>query len=184
MDIRQYCLSVWTIVDPLYFQFTRLKYIEKNGNKTMVRVRLTRYKGKRITLSDGTIINKNDMLLKIHLHNVDLLRKMQGCSDIRKALIIYKSVKESLPFISSYLQSHEYAHKVKGLIGITMLYKGCHKLGFESFTIQNSFYKLFKQTALFPIYLLSSNQALNKEKPDPMYLFMSKDRLFNLYEKV
>ncbi|WP_404826613.1 YkoP family protein [Cytobacillus kochii] len=30
-----------------------------------------------MTLSYGTVINKNDVLLKIHLHNVELLRQKQ-----------------------------------------------------------------------------------------------------------
>ncbi len=181
MKLKQYCLSAWAFVDPLYFHFTRLQYIKEGGNKTIIRVRLTRYKGRKLILSDGTVINKNDKLLKIHLHNVELLRKIQGYSEIRKALIIYKSVQESLPFIAHYLQLHHHSHKIKGLIGITMLYKGCQKLGFEPFSIHNPYYKLFKQVALSPIYFLSSNKALHKEYPSPMYLLMSKNRLFNKY---
>lgn len=149
----------------------------------MMRVRITRYKGRKITLSDGTVINKNDMLLKIHLHNVNLLGQIQGFdTKIRRALMIYKKVQESLPLIVRYIQLHEYADEIKGLIGITMLSKGCKKLGFETFTIQNQYYKYLKKVSQLPIYYLSSNRGLNKEKATPMYLFMSKDSLFNKYD--
>lgn len=185
MSIKQYCLSLWTLVDPIYFSFTRLHQIENiDGDKTMIRVRLTKYKGRKIILSDGTIINKNDLLLKIHLHNVKLLRQIQGYSEVRKALITYKSVRESLPFISRYLEIHNHSKKIKGLIGITTLYKGCKKLGFEPFQIHNPYYKKFKQVAFSPIQFLSSNKRLNKEYPTPIYLFMSKDRLFTKYKNV
>ncbi|ASN07429.1 YkoP family protein [Virgibacillus necropolis] len=177
--IRKYCLFVWAIFDPLYFHFTRLQYIVINGNKTIIRVRVTKYKGKKITLSDGTVINKNDLLLKIHLHNAKILGQTVGYSEIRRALIIYKSVQESLPSIARYLQFHDDANEIKGLIGITMLYKGCKKLGFEACPIHNPYYKLAKQVALSPIYFLSLNKALTKKRPHPMYVFMSKDCLFH-----
>lgn len=177
IKIRQYCLSAWNIIDPLYFYFSRLHYIEKNGTRTIMRVRLTRYKGKKITLLDGTVINKNDRVLKIHLHNVKLLRQMIGYSEIRRALIIYKSVQESLPSIAHYLQMHDYAYEIKGVIGITMLHKGCKKLGFEVYPIHNSFYKLIKQVAISPIYFLSTSKVFKKLMPHPVYLFMSKDCL-------
>jgi len=180
IKIKQYCLSLWAIFDPLYFRLTRLHQIEKkSGDKTIIRIRLTRYKGRKLILADGTIIHRNDLLLKIHLHNVKLLNQIQGHSEMRKALILYRSVQESLPYISRYLQIHDYANNIKGLIGITMLYKGCRKLGFETFPIQNQYYKFFKQVAHSPIYLLSSNKVFHKAYPSPMYLLMSKNRLLH-----
>lgn len=184
INIKQFCILLWTIVDPLYFRFTRLEHIEKEcSDKTVMRVRLTRYRGRKITLSDGTVINKNDILLKIHLHNVKLLRQIKGFdSEIRRAFMIYKMVEESLPLIARYIQLHEYVNDIKGLVGITMLNKGCKKLGFETFAMHNRYYKLFKKASLLPIYYLSSNRALYREKPSPMYLFMSKEHLYNKYE--
>lgn len=177
-------MSVWNFLDPLYYKITRLQYIEQNGKKTIMRVRLTRYKGKRITLSDGTVINKNDMLLKVHLHNVQLIRKIHGYSDIRKALIVYKNIKESLPSIASYIHSHRYAKEIKGLIGITAIYKGSNKLGFESVTIDSTSYKIFKRIAHLPIHFLASSKLFTKENREPMYLFMSKERLLNEYVEI
>lgn len=181
--MRKYCLSAWNFIDPIYFQFTRLKYIQKEcGKKSILRVRLTKYKGRDIVLSDGTSINKNDVLVKIHLHNVKLLQQMEWCdSEIRKAFLIYQGVKESLPSVIRYIQSQENADQIKGLIGITMLYKGCKKLGFEPHPIVSPLYKDFKKVSLLPIYLLSSTNSLRKEVPSPMYLFMSKDALFSCY---
>ncbi|MBS4209949.1 hypothetical protein KHA95_17925 [Bacillus sp. FJAT-50079] len=181
--MRQYCISAWSFIDPLYVQFTRLQHIKKTcGNQTMMRVRLTKYKGRNIVLADGTAINKNDVLVKIHLHNVKLLRHIQGYdSEVRKALMIYKGVQDSLPSIAHYIYKHRYANDIKGLIGISMLYKGCKKLGFEPHSITNRYYKYFKQLAFFPIYFLSTKNTFKKEIPTPMYLFMSKESLFQQY---
>lgn len=183
LNIRQYCLSVWTILDPIYYHFSRLQHIKKAcGNQTIMRIRLTKYKGRHIVLSDGTAIHKNDVLVKIHLHNVQLLKQIQRYdSEVKKAFMIYKSVEESLPFITHYILKHHQNENIKGLIGITRLYKGCKKLGFEAHSIKNPFYKCFKRLALFPIYFLSSKNSIKKEIPTPMYLFMSKEILKNKY---
>ncbi|MFD0957243.1 YkoP family protein [Virgibacillus alimentarius] len=56
-------------MDPLYLCFTRLTYIEKYcGDQAILRVRITRYKGKKVILAAGMVIDKNDILLKTHLH--------------------------------------------------------------------------------------------------------------------
>lgn len=180
--MKSTCLRIWSVWDPIYYDLTRLEYVEnKPGNRSIIRVRLTKYKGRKITLMDGTVIHKNDILLKIHLHNVKLLKEVQAYdNDIRRALEIYKMVKESLPSLANFIYSHGYMNHIKGLIGITTLHKGCRKLGFEVYPFQNKYYRWFKQFSLFPIHMIAS-QKLKKEIPTPMYLIMSKDELLEKY---
>ncbi|WP_368652963.1 hypothetical protein AB4Y30_14655 [Ornithinibacillus sp. 4-3] len=182
LNIRRNCLFFWNLIDTLYFRFTRLNYVEdRDGKRTIMRVRLTKYKGRTLTLEDGTIIHKNDLLLKIHLHNAELLKQFQVYNnDIRRAMIIYKKVKDILPYLVQYLETTGYNDRVKGMIGITSLYKGCRKLGFEVYSIQNPYYKWFKQLALFSIHFISSS-TLSKSMPEPRYLLMSKDTLYQKY---
>ncbi|MFC3039338.1 hypothetical protein ACFOGI_03680 [Virgibacillus xinjiangensis] len=181
-QLRKICILFWNIVDPIYYRFTRLQHIESaGGEKTVIRARLTRYRGNPVILSDGTTIHKNDVMLKIHLHNVMLLRKMEGHGEVRRAIQIYKSVQESLPYIVKYLQYRGYDEQVKGLIGITMLHRGCRKLGFDTHPLSNPCYKYFKKAALTPIHFLSSTKSIQKNDSFPMYLFMSKDQLFRKY---
>nr|WP_309143495.1 hypothetical protein [Bacillus sp. V3B] len=97
--MRGYLISIWSLIDPLYYFCTRLIYLpseEKEGN--IFRIRLTKYKGRKIVLSDGTQINKNDTLVKIHLHNVRLSKELKDVkSEIKKAKMIYRYVQKSLP---------------------------------------------------------------------------------------
>ncbi|WP_257958695.1 YkoP family protein [Bacillus sp. V3-13] len=182
--MRQYLLLVWSIIDPVYFFFSRLNYLDQTEEKTAIfRVRLTRYKGREVVLADGTKIKKNDVLLKIHLHNVRLLKELQNIdNDVKKAVILYKKVKESLPYIALYIHQHKYNREIKGIIGITMLNKGIERLGFEPHPISSRTYKWMKQLALYPIYLLSKSKAPNAGKrPYPLYLFISKESLLNKY---
>ncbi|MGJ9459726.1 YkoP family protein [Oceanobacillus sp. CF4.6] len=185
MNVRSYFLSVWKLIDPIYYRLTRLEYIvNEEGKRTIIRVRLTRYKGRDFILADGTVIHRNDVLLKIHLHNVNLLKQVQGYdSELRRGLVIYKRVRDALPSIAHYIRIHENKDEIKGLIGITSLYKGCKRLGFETKSIQNSYYKFFKTLSFLPIGLLSTTTK-HRSRTIPMYLFMPKDQLLQKYKHV
>ncbi|PAD69674.1 hypothetical protein CHH83_07350 [Bacillus sp. 7586-K] len=181
--MREYIISIWNLIDPLYYQFTRLTYLpSKEGN--IFRVRLTKYKGRNIVLADGTEINKNDTLVKIHLHNVRLLKEFKTTkSELKKAKTIYRYVQKSLPEINLYIQNHPQSSQIKGIIGITTLNKGCKRLGFEVFSISHPVYQWFKRLAFLPIELISSNNSLWHvlKNHKPSYLIMSIDKLSTMY---
>lgn len=185
MNIVSNFLTLWEVIDPIYYQLTRLQYVTNDkGQRKMMRVRFTKYKGKELILSDGTVIHKNDLLIKIHLHNVKLLKKLRTYdNDIRRALYTFKIVQDSLPYIADYLQAQRNCNQIKGLIGITTISKGSEKLGFEVFTLKSRCYKWFKQLALLPIYYLSVKEK-NREMPEPVYLVMTKECLIKKYPKI
>ncbi|MDX8046160.1 hypothetical protein SH601_09170 [Gracilibacillus sp. S3-1-1] len=184
--MKLYLLSFWSIIDPIYYVFTRLTYLDngKETEKNIFRVRLTRYKGRDYVLSDGTVVHKNDLFIKIHLHNAQLISHVKNIdSEIRRALIIHQMVEKSLPKLAEYLHDHAEFNEIKGIIGITMLNRGTRRLGFDTMEIENRYYKGFKSMALFPIYWLSvSSITVNSlKKHDPCYLFMSKEKLLDKY---
>ena len=86
--MRSCFLSIWSVIDPFYYFFSRLTLIDKSQSN-IFRVRLTKYKGIDVVLSDGTVIKKNDVLIKIHLHNIKLIKEMQHIeSAVRRGLLI------------------------------------------------------------------------------------------------
>jgi hypothetical protein len=177
--MKSYLLGVWNTLDPLYYSFTRLKYVKDlEKNRTLFRVRLTRYKGRSTVLKDGTVIHKNDLLLKIHLHNVKIMNELYAVtSDTRRAVYIYHMVKRAMPMLAKYVKNHDRYNDIKGIIGITSLHKGSKRLGFDNITIPNPVYRTYKQMTFTPInYIASSSRH-----EEPMYLFMSKDELVNRY---
>jgi hypothetical protein len=186
--MRGYLLNIWSLVDPLYFKCTRLEYLNDVRNQeNILRVRLTRYKGRPVVLTDGTEVAKNDFLVKIHLHNVRLLHELKEVnSDITRGRIIYNQVKSSLPDVKDYIEKHALANEIKGIIGITLLSKGCERLGFEVHPISHPLYKFLKYIGFFPISVLSmSKLSFSKffHQPSPHYLFMSMKKLCQLYNK-
>ncbi|GIP65221.1 hypothetical protein J32TS6_37760 [Virgibacillus pantothenticus] len=178
MFIRNFLLYFWGSIDPVYFACSRLTYIVgPNQKRTLLRARLTKYKGATVILSDGTVVEKNDVLVKIHLHNVKLLKELCNQSnDIKRAVTIYHSVKQAMPSLASYIETHPECGRVKGIIGITNLSKGAEKLGFEKKPLQNVFYRTFKKATLFPINILTGKKTMK-----PVYLFMSKGNLLMRY---
>lgn len=182
--MRNYLISIWALIDPLYYRCSRLTYLPcKEGN--IFRVRLTKYKGRNIVLSDGTQINKNDTLVKIHLHNVRLLKELKNIkSEIKKVKIIYRYVQNSLPGIEIYIRNQCHPDKIKGIIGITSLNKGCERLGFEIVDVSHPIYKWFKRFSFLTIGLLSSQNSSvfhNLKHQQPKYIFMSTKKLTNMY---
>ncbi|MEH7236462.1 YkoP family protein [Bacillus sp. JJ1562] len=173
-------ITIWTILDPIYYAFTRLTYVEDNE---ILRVKVTKYKGRSCVLADGTEIKKNDLLIKIHLHNVILLRELLRLkSETSKARLVYKQVKQALPGVADYLHNHPKKNDIKGIIGITALNKGSRRLGFETIKISNKIYLWFKLIVFLPMYYMAvSNISTQSLRRHPMYLFMSKDTLFELY---
>ncbi|PAV31040.1 hypothetical protein CIL05_04860 [Virgibacillus profundi] len=177
--MKSYLLGVWNAIDPLYYTFTRLRYVPEQDNcNTLFRVRLTRYKGVKVVLTDGTVIDKNDLLIKIHLHNVRMINELQSInSEIKRAVFVYHMVKRALPRLAAYIKDHQKNNEIKGIIGITTLYKGANRLGLEVFPIKNSYYRIYKKITFLPINLISGKKRMD----DPVYLFMSRNELNNKY---
>ena len=185
--MREYLISIWSLLDPLYYHCSNLTYLSSKGEGNIFRVKLTIYKGRDLVLSDGTQINKNDLLVKIHLHNVRLLKELKQInSGIKKAKIVYNYVQKSLPGIETYIRNHPQSSKIKGIIGITSLNKGSERLGFEIFDISHPLYKWFKIIAFMPIEILSCNHSSVMQilkQHQPRYLFMSTKKLSNMYRQ-
>lgn len=187
MSLRPLIIILWNMFDPIYFLFTRLHYIPSTIEKPCVfRVRITKYRGKDVILSDGTSIKKNDLLLKIHLHNSKILKESLIIRhSLKKGRMIYKMVLNSMPMLAEYIEKHPKRTDIKGIIGVTTINKGVKTLGFDLVFPSNKFYQIMKRLMQFPIYLLSSSsfsiEQLKKSKP--VYLFMSKDKLSHKYLK-
>lgn len=183
LGLRLTILWLWQLFDPLFYFFSRLQYIYMEGKtRSIFRVRITRYRGKNLILSDGTKINKNDLLLKIHLHNVRLLKEFMNINnELMRARLIYKRALSCMPSLANYLKEHPDEEKIKGIIGITTINKAVPLLGFETRQPSNKLYCRLKKYGQLPIFLLSTPSFYKFKKVRLTYLFMSKEKLVNQY---
>ncbi|MBM7552247.1 YkoP family protein [Thalassobacillus pellis] len=184
--MKQYLVDIWTLLDPLYYRMSRLTYVRsKNKINNIFRVKLVAYKGKQRKLADGTLLQKNDQLIKIHLHNIRLINEMRGMkNDIQKARYIYKAVQHSLPDLVSFITSHKRVNEIKGIVGITALNSGCERLGFEIIAIESPFYRSLKLMSFIAISTLCMRPPSLKylKKHQPKYIYMSRTDLENRYQ--
>nr|WP_077625237.1 hypothetical protein [Sediminibacillus massiliensis] len=181
--MKTYLIPVWKALDPVYFKLSRLTYpSDEELPENIFRVRITKYKGRNVTLSDGTTINKNDLLIKIHLHNIRLLSEIKDIkSEVTRGRIIFQYVKQSLPILENYINNHKKNSEIKGIIGISMLNRGCQRLGFDVIGISHPLYRRFKRISCLMINLLSHSHS--SKSSSPSYLFMSKEKLSIMYNK-
>jgi hypothetical protein len=185
--MRSWFLSIWYLLDPIYFSFTRLAYVKDEREQNLIfRVRDTIYRGREIILSDGTVIQKNDRLLKIHLHNAKLLKDLHPITcEVARGRYIFQSVLASLPALAAFVEGHPHKEDLKGIIGITTLHRGCRRLGFETHEIKSRYYQLYKKITFILIIFLStssfSKQSIQKQQPK--YLFMSTEGLYSRYKE-
>lgn len=186
MIIRPLLLSLWWYLDPLYFRLSRLEYPGTGpGIGSVFRVRLTRYKGSDVQLSDGTVIHKNDLLLKIHLHNVKILKRCpSNRHDLARGWDVFRQVKRSMPHLADYIRSHHKGRDIKGIVGITLLSKGFAPLGFECIAPASRMYACYKKISHLPIYFLSSTTFSLRSflSQRSVYLIMSSEKLLDQYE--
>lgn len=182
MGLRLTILWIWKLFDPIFYFFSRLHYIGDKKDTSVFRVRLTKYKGENFILTDGTNITRNDLLLKIHLHNVRLLAELIKIkNDLKRARLVYRLVRSSMPLLAGYLKNHPDEEKIKGIIGITTLNRGVQTLGFECYTPRSKWYRFIKKLGQLPIFFLSASSMKKLQKHRLTYLFISKERLYAEY---
>lgn len=179
MEVKSWFISVWTLLDPLYYTCTRLKRIDSEREKNVFRVRLMKYRGKRVDFPDGSSLERGDLVVRIHLHNVYILQEMAGMNnELARAKWLYNTVRRSLPGVHDYLNNHPKKEQLKGIVGITLLNRGNRSLGFRTLPLYNPIFRLFRWVTLLPIHLLSADQPIRTlKKHRPVYLYMSKDEL-------
>jgi hypothetical protein len=175
-------IHTWSLFDKIYYHTTRLQFVNRSESN-IFRVRLLRYRGKSIRLQDGVTIQHGDLLLKIHLHNCQLMREMQAIDhDVKRALYVYQRVQSSLPGLAAYLAQHPEIEQIKGIIGITVLTRGVKPLGFDVIDIDNWFYRKIKELYLIPMFVICHPKGkldfFKKNKLTPKFLMMSKENLF------
>jgi len=177
-------VKIWSFMDSFYFHCSRLQYVNQK-EQNIFRVRLLTYRGNDLSLSNGTCIHHNDVLLKIHLHNCLLMSEMMNIkNDTRRALYVYNRVEASMPGLANFIFQHPKENIIKGVIGITLLSRGVNRLGFEVKDIQNPYYERLKQLYMKPMFVLCHHEKgkLRKRKKLVLkFLVMSKDQLLSRY---
>lgn len=125
-----------------FFNYMEKRSIEKNqwrfvpnSEYNCVYLDMMKHKGKAITLNDGTVIHKGDLVAEVHINN-----KEMKDTDVRK---VFGMLNAEFNAMGKALASMEEYADLKGIFGRTLLYPINKRLGFEVHEIRSIGLKLF-----------------------------------------
>lgn len=126
---KKLMITLWIKWESLFYRLFYIQPIDKNQPFLNVRVRT--YWGKTIQLSDGEEIKKGDHVLELHLNN-EMLFKMgiNSRSSIQLAIQMIRTTEQLLPKTLLFILNHPKYKEIKGLYGVSMIYRGTKQLGF------------------------------------------------------
>jgi hypothetical protein len=156
---------------------------------TTMNVCLRRRRGGLITLDDGSMVNRNDLILEIHLNNhwflcnKDMLR-LPG----RAGREFLTAFSEDLKYLAEQVVNETINPEIKAIHGRTLLRQaqGNQLLGFTVTNIPDSPWKLLSQLYLGNLrqayYPNRARRSLARAKPlEKKEIWMSRKKLLNLY---
>jgi hypothetical protein len=179
-------LTAWRFWDSIYYQFTRLQYVDKESGN-IFRIVVLQYEGSPIQTSDGVEIRTGDMIARLHIHNCRLAHLLRGIdNENRMVMIVLREIKRSLPRLAQVIVYHPKFHEIKGLIGTTMLHRGARPMGFDVADMEAGMYQRFKTVFLKTMLTLFHPEGMKrlKRKPEhlvPKKVFISVDELLRRY---
>ncbi len=180
-------LHLWRVWDIIYYHSTRLQYVDKKHN--LFRIVLLPFWGEQLVTKHGSTINKNDLVLKLHIHNFRLAEMIYRKKESKAlGIILLREVRNSMPGLARFVAYHPHADQIKGVVGTTFLHRGVEHLGFStSKPIESKIYKVKK------IYLKWMLRLMHPDGKDRLYkqkekltikrVFISKRELLDRYLK-
>lgn len=136
-------LTAWQWWDQIYFHLTRLEYVDKENN--IFRVAFLPYHGETLYTNDGIMIQKGDIIAKLHIHNCRLAKELAGVQDdAALGIKMLQMIKRSLPGLAIFIKNHPMGDKIQACVGTTLLYRGADRLGFQVSALEEGLFLKYK----------------------------------------
>jgi len=179
-------LNLWRVWDMIYYSFSRLQYVKKNEN--LFRIVLLPYWGSELKTKNGHTIVKDDLVIKLHIHNLRLAEIIHQKKDAKAlGLLLLREIRKSLPGLAQFVANHPRADEIRGVVGTTFLHRGAENLGFSTMEPLSSIYKAKTYYLKWMLRIMhpDGKARLNKENDNLTIkrVFISKEELFDLYLK-
>jgi peptidoglycan-N-acetylglucosamine deacetylase len=182
---KQFLVYLWMKWEALIHTLFAIKPLDQKDSFFYVRVR--KYYGKTLHLSDGKRIEKGDKVVELHFNNEFLAQMVSTCSTpIQLAVQMVRLTEQFLPQLLAFILQHPEGGSIKGLYGISVIYRGSRQLGF---TVQDVPNRLFARICQFYLRLLlfivhpQGRRRLQKNGNllTPKIISISKDELIRRY---
>ncbi|MGC9064781.1 MAG: YkoP family protein, partial [bacterium] len=161
-NLKSIFMYFWEIWERIYFRLAHM--IELDDTESILHFSVNTYKGKPLRLKDGTVLEKGDKFVELHLLNreiSDILGRhnslMGASKEIERRLIF------SLGKVLEYIERNEIP--VKAMHGITVLYRLAEKKNFDIFDFNplvRFFINIYEKLLLVIYHPLGFNRLKTK----------------------
>ena len=143
---KRLLVAVWMVWEKLYHLIFRLRPL---GDGSSFHYRITRYMGRDLPLENGNVLRRGDKVIEMHFDNRMLFRlSAVSKSEIHTALRLIRVGEGMLPQLAAEYERMPDREGIRGVFGITLIYKGTEALGFRVFDLDRGWVR-----RLFSIYL-------------------------------
>ena len=179
--------ALWRQWEKLVLFLFRIEDVYEDGKPAMFRIALRKYRGKTLTLPDGTVLRRGDLIGELHMHN-ELLQEISagaGNDPVQMAFAAKKATLQALAALAGRLAEDPRYEKVKAVAGISILHRGSQVTGFSAFPVSPLTARLagWYESLLLRIFHPAGGARVrrHRKKLTPRLLVMSKEELFRRY---
>lgn len=173
-------LSVWLGWERLTDWWWRLRTLRPGG---IFRYRVATYRGRPVTLEDGSTIRPGDQIIDLHFDNRRLLQAAAAASSTPWNLM--RMAREDLRTLAELVDAGALG-EVRAVRGVTLFARAGRRLGFEVRPLPPTWYARLQRfffVGLLAVYHPRGWQAAERlrERGWPGEVWMSRQRLLQLY---
>ncbi|MDR0266829.1 polysaccharide deacetylase family protein [Paenibacillus sp.] len=123
-------VKLWLLWESVFRKMFRIKTV--NPLDPMLHYRVRKYSGQSIELENGTMLQKGDKIVELHLDNEKLFRfGIRSRSTVHLAIQMIRSMEKEFPTLAQQIIENPAARDAKALYGVTMVNRGPEKFGFQ-----------------------------------------------------
>jgi|GEM_PF-3093493 len=128
--MKKIFIYIWSLWEFIFAKLNRIHTV--GGDDSEIRIAIKKYKGEKLLLKDGTVLNNGDKFGELHLNNNALTQiTSSSSSPIAVGIIALKRFKKSIKALKTYIDEHHEFDDVNVFMGYTLFNEGVEMLGFE-----------------------------------------------------
>jgi len=187
--LKKAILLLWGLIERLIRRVAGIKDLG-NGNTSIWRLALRRYRGKEWKMPGGFALRAGDYYIEIHLNNERLLELLdlnnENTSIERMAITAMWEVRRGLPELARLMKNDEKFSKAKVLLGITLLHRGAERFGFAVYDLKPGIFRTvagWYEKMLLALFHPGGLKNLKsyRDKLSPKYVVMTREELMRRY---
>lgn len=173
-------VRLWMLYEKLFHVVFRLRPI---GDGKSINYRIRKYTGPALALQNGETLRAGDAIMELHFENQMLYETgLRARTPLQIGLKIVREMENGLPLLAKELDTLPGGERVKALYGITMIYQGSIRLGFENFHMPRGLFswmtRNYLKLLIRVIHPRGNDKVRDKEQAlNPRILVMPRDVL-------